>query len=104
VSPPLPSLNPCARRYLFLEHETGLSASAERLNRDVAPDLRSRVALIGSAAAELRRRGDTLVRGRDLELVIQALGREQIGLGEVKRRRSTDSTGRSGARERTRSG
>jgi hypothetical protein len=31
---------------------------------------------------ELRRRGDTLVQGRDLELVIQALGREQIALGE----------------------
>jgi hypothetical protein len=34
------------------------------------------------AIAELRRRGGTLVRGRDVELVIQALAREQIGLGE----------------------
>jgi hypothetical protein len=56
--------------------------AAEELNRDVAPDLRSRVAVIENAATELRRRGDTLVRGRDLELVIQALGREQVMLGE----------------------
>jgi hypothetical protein len=56
--------------------------AAEELNRDVAPDLRSRVAVIEAAATELRRRGDTLIRGRDLELVIQALSREQIPLGE----------------------
>jgi hypothetical protein len=52
------------------------------LSRDVTDDLRSRVAVIESAATELRRRGDTLVTGRDLELVIQELGREQIVLGE----------------------
>jgi hypothetical protein len=56
--------------------------AAEELSKDVAPDLRSRVAVIENAATELRRRGDTLIRGRDLELVIQALGREQIVLGE----------------------
>jgi hypothetical protein len=56
--------------------------AAGELGRDVAPNLTSRVAVIESAATELRRRGDTLVRGRDLELVIQALGREQLVLGE----------------------
>ncbi|HEV7564671.1 MAG TPA: hypothetical protein VGO31_01775 [Microbacteriaceae bacterium] len=56
--------------------------AAEELNRDVARDLRSRVAVIGAAATELRRRGDTLVRRRDLELVIQALGRERLAFGE----------------------
>ncbi|HEV7566613.1 MAG TPA: hypothetical protein VGO31_11705 [Microbacteriaceae bacterium] len=56
--------------------------AAQELNRDVAPDLRSRVAVIGAAATELRRRGDTLVRRRDLKLVMQALGGEQILLGE----------------------
>jgi hypothetical protein len=37
---------------------------------------------IRQAAAELRRRGDTLVRARDLELVVQALSRERVLLGE----------------------
>jgi hypothetical protein len=56
--------------------------AAGELSRDVTDDLRSRVAVIENAASELRRRGNTLVRGRDLELVIQALSREQIMLGE----------------------
>jgi hypothetical protein len=38
--------------------------------------------LIEDATAELRRRGDLLVRARDLELLVQAVGREQVLLGE----------------------
>jgi hypothetical protein len=34
------------------------------------------------AAAVLRRRGDTLVRARDLELIVQAVNREHVLLGE----------------------
>jgi hypothetical protein len=37
---------------------------------------------IRQAVDELRRRGDTLVTGRDLELIIQALARESVALGE----------------------
>ncbi|MDX6568751.1 MAG: hypothetical protein QOH15_1329 [Gaiellales bacterium] len=41
---------------------------------------------IQQAAIELGRRGDTLVGARDLELIIQALGREQITRGEDEAR------------------
>jgi hypothetical protein len=34
------------------------------------------------ALAELRRRGDTLVGGRDLELLLQVIGREHLPLGD----------------------
>ncbi|MDX6568684.1 MAG: hypothetical protein QOH15_1262 [Gaiellales bacterium] len=39
-------------------------------------------ARIVQAILELRRGGDTLVRARDLELVVQAVHREQVLLGE----------------------
>ena len=65
--------------------------SAALLGREVTHDLRaqadnaparSHVSTIGNAAAELRRHGDTLVRVRDLELLIQAAAREHLMLGE----------------------
>jgi hypothetical protein len=34
------------------------------------------------AIAELRRRGDTLVGGRDLELLLEVVGREHLPLGD----------------------
>ena len=61
-----------------------IEQAAEELGRDVSPDLRSRVAVIASAATELRRRGDTLVCMADLRLVTAAaiLERERaIGEG-----------------------
>jgi hypothetical protein len=48
--------------------------TADRATRDLAA--------LGAALDELRRRGDTLVRRNDLELVVQAVTREQILLGE----------------------
>jgi hypothetical protein len=56
--------------------------AAEELSREVTRDLRRRVAVIETAAIELHGRGDTLVNGRDLELLIQALAREGSALGE----------------------
>jgi hypothetical protein len=40
------------------------------------------VAKIAEATDELRRRGDTLVGGRDLERLLQVIGREHVPLGE----------------------
>ena len=39
-------------------------------------------ASIQRAAMELRSRGDTLVRGRDLERLLQVIGRDHVPLGD----------------------
>ena len=70
-------------RLLEVIAEQGANIGA-RLLRDGGdpPAIQKAAHEVKTAAHELLRRGDTLVRGRDLELVIQALSREQIVLGE----------------------
>jgi hypothetical protein len=76
-----------------------IEQAAHELGRDVTPDLIGRVAVIESAASELRRRGDTLVRQDDLRLIASAAnhGRQFGPSGD------TDYTGFNAALERVES-
>jgi hypothetical protein len=70
--------------------------AAGELSQEVTKDLRSRVAVIESAATELQGRGDTLVRHEDLRLIAAAAnhGRQYGPEGD------TDYTGFESALER----
>jgi hypothetical protein len=70
-------------RLLEVIAEQGENIGA-RLLRDGGdpPAIQKAAHEVKAAAHELLRRGDTLVRSRDLELVVQAVNREQLLLGE----------------------
>jgi hypothetical protein len=67
---------------VLAEESQAIDADIEAGGSINALDIAMHSARIAQATVELRRRGDTLLQGRDLDLILQVIGREHVPLGE----------------------